>query len=333
MLNIPHSGLNIGRRQLLTLAAIAGGGLATGVVSKAHAQVAWKPSGPVKFVVPYPPGGASDILIRLISPGLSERLGQPVVVENKPGATGSIGSGYVYGANPDGTTLLVGLTDAQSIYPHLAKTTYDPVKFVPVASIGTTPFVLIGRPGLPANNLQELIALAKRQPLSFGNAGMGGSIHMMTLAFARDAGVDKMLHVPYTGMAPALQAAMASQIDVVFSVVGGVTQYRSKLKFFGVTSAERMQAIADIPTFTEQALPMVQDLWMGVLAPPNTPAAITATLSKAINEIVGSAVYKSKVSEFAMNASVTSQTEFANYYSGEHRKWGELVRSANVKLD
>jgi tripartite-type tricarboxylate transporter receptor subunit TctC len=330
MFDAHHFIPGIKRRQLL--AAMAGAGLA-GMAPLAQAQAAWKPAGPVKFVVPYPPGGASDILIRLISPALSDRLGQPVVVENKAGATGSIGSGYVYGAPADGTTLLVGLTDAQSIYPHLGKTTYDPTKFVPVASIGSTPFVLIGRPGLPASNLQELIALARKQPLNYANAGMGGSIHMMTLAFARAAGIDKMLHVPYTGMAPALQGLMANQVDVVFCVVGGASQYRSKLKFFGVTAAERMPAIAEVPTFTEQGVPLVQDLWMGVLAPPNTPAATTATLAKAISEIVGSSAYKAKVNELAMNANASTQSEFAAYYLAEHRKWGELVRASNVKLD
>ena len=320
----------IRRRQLL--AALAGAGLA-GTTPFAQAQAAWKPAGPVKFVVPYPPGGASDILIRLISPGLSERLGQPAVVENKAGATGSIGSGYVYSAPADGTTLLVGLSDPLSIYPHLAKTPYDASKFVPVASIGSTPFVLLGRPGLPASNLQELIALAKKQPLNYANAGMGGSIHMMTLAFGRAAGIDKMLHVPYTGMAPALQALMANQVDVVFSVVGGATQYRSRLKFFGVTSAERVPAVPEVLTFTEQGLPLVQELWMGVLAPPNTPAATVAALSKAINEVVATPAYKARTTELAMSANPMPQPEVAGYYLDEYRKWGELVRSSNVKLD
>ncbi|XAH22067.1 tripartite tricarboxylate transporter substrate binding protein [Xylophilus sp. GW821-FHT01B05] len=299
----------------------------------ADAQEVWRPTGPVKLVVPYPPGGSADILIRLIAPGLGERLGQPVVVENKGGATGSIGSGHVYAAAADGMTLLVGLSDPLSIYPHLIRTTYDATKFVPVASIGSTPFVLLARPDLPASNLQELIQLARRQSLSYANAGIGGSIHMTTLEFARAARVDNLLHVPFTGMSPALQALMGSQVDVMFCAVGGTTQYRSRLKFLGVTASERVAAIAEVPTFQEQGLPLVKELWMGVLAPPRTPAGAATRLAAAIEEIVATPAYRAKAEELAMRTQSMNRGEFAGYYLDEYRKWGEVARAANVKLD
>lgn len=320
-------GPRLNRRQFVALMG------AVTASRSALAQDTWRPAGPVRMVVPYPPGGSADILIRLIAPGLGERVRQPVVVENKGGATGSIGSGFVYAAPADGTTLLVGLSDPLSIYPHLIRTTYDATKFVPVASIGSTPFVLLARPDLPVANLQELTQLARRQPLSYANAGVGGSIHMTTLEFARTAGIDNMLHVPYTGMTPALQALMGSQVDAMFCAVGGTTQYRSRLKFLGVTASERVPAIAEVPTFQEQGLPLVKELWMGVLAPPRTPAPVTATLAKAIEEIVASAAYRTKAEELAMRTQAMVQGEFARYYLDEYRKWGELARAANVKLD
>lgn len=318
------------RRQLLTALAATP---FMGAAGLAYAQAPWKAPAPVKIVVPFPPGGASDILARFISAGVGEKLGQPVLVENKPGATGSIGSTFVYGAPADGTTLLLGITDANSIYPHLTQTRYDATKFVPVSPLASTGFVLLGRPDLPANNLQELLALMKKEKLSYASAGAGSGPHMMTVAFSRAAKVDNLLHVPYTGMAPALTALMAKQVDMMLVAVGGAAQYRSKLKFFGVSSAQRVAAIADVPTLKEQGLDIVGEAWMGVLAPPNTPAAATAALAKAFNEVTATPEYKAKVAELGMSTLTGSPSEFGKLYADEYRKWGDLVRTANVKLE
>ena len=182
----PPSPQAVSRRRLLAATAAAVG---FGAVAPARAQAAWRPSGPVKLIVTFPPGGATDILTRMIAPGLAEYLRQTVVVENRPGATGSIGSGHVYAAPPDGTTLLIGAPDALSIFPKLSKTTYDPNKFVPLAPLGSTSFILLARPGLPATNLQELIALARKQRLTIANAGTGGSGHLVSIAFCQAAGI------------------------------------------------------------------------------------------------------------------------------------------------
>jgi len=293
----------------------------------------WRPAGPVRFVVPYPPGGTGDILARLIAPSLTERLGQPVIVDNKPGATGSIGSGYAYMAPADGSTLLLGVADSLSIYPHLAPSRTDVTKFVPVAGLAVAPYVLMGRPDLPAENLQELLSLMRKQSLSYASAGSGSGSHMMVVALANAAKVDNLLHVPYNGMAPALQALLGKQVDFMLLAAAGAGQYRSRFKFYGVSSASRSPTLPEIPTLTEQGLPLVKENWLGVLAPPNTSAAISAAMAKAIGEVTASAEFKSKVAELGLRPMTGTQSEFARYYLDEHRKWGELVRSANIKLD
>jgi tripartite-type tricarboxylate transporter receptor subunit TctC len=318
------------RRHLL---AMLGATPFIGATPLALAQGPWKPASTVRVVVPFPPGGASDILARFISASLAGKLGQSVIVDNKPGATGSIGSTQVYLAAPDGTTLLLGITDANSIYPHLTQTRYDSTKFVPVAPLASTGFVLLGRPDLPANNLQELLALMHKQKLSYASAGTGSGPHMMTVAFARAAKVDNLLHIPYTGMAPALTALMGKQVDFMLVAVGGAVPYRSKLKFYGVSSAHRVSALPDVPTLKEQGVDIVGEAWMGVLAPPNTPAAIVDTLAKAINEATATPEYKAKVAEQGMSLLTGSPSEFSKLYMDEYRKWGELVRAANIKLE
>ena len=320
----------ISRRQILVASAAVA---ASVVAMPTVAQSSWKPNRTVKLVVPYPPGGSIDILARLVAPGLSDLLGQPVIVENKGGATGTIGTGFVYSAPADGTILLVGVSDALSIYPHLTKTAYDAMKFVPVANIGSSALALVGRPGLKVHTLQELISLARKQPLTFANAGAGGIIHVMTLAFGRAAGIDDMVHVPFQGGAPARQAVMSDQVDLFFSIVAGASQYRSRLKYFGVSSAQRVAEIADVPTFAEQGLPLVRELWSGVLAPPNTPPEVSSAIAKAIEEVVARDSYKTKLKELGMDVALMKQHEFASYYADEHRKWGEVIRATNVKLN
>jgi tripartite-type tricarboxylate transporter receptor subunit TctC len=173
----------------------------------------------------------------------------------------------------------------------------------------------------------------RKQKLSYASAGTGSGPHMMTVAFARAARIDNLLHVPYTGMAPALTAVMSKQVDVMLVAVGGATQYRSKLKFYGVTSAQRVSAIPDVPTLKEQGLNIVGEAWMGVLAPPKTPPAVTAALAQAIGEATATPEYKAKVAEQGMTTMSGSPAEFARLYADEYRKWGDLVREANIRLD
>jgi tripartite-type tricarboxylate transporter receptor subunit TctC len=318
------------REVLFTLASAAS------ISSPAIAQTdtGWKPTRPIKLVIPFAPGGTADILARYISPSLGEKMGQSVIVENKPGATGTIANQYVDAAPPDGTVLAVGVTDNLSIAPHVIKTAKtDVTKFVPIAGLGFTPFVLLGRPDLPANNLQELLALMRKTPLSYASAGPGSSPQMMALAFTRAVKIDTALHIPFNGMAPALQALLANQVDMALIVVGGSAQFRGKLKFYGIASQARMPIVPDVPTLTEQGLPLQGGVWVGLLAPPKTPDHITATLWKAIAEITSRPDYQAKLRELGVAALPGTQAEFAKFYQAESQKWGELVREGNVKVD
>ena len=326
-----HNTSHVLNRRRLLASVVATASLA--VAGMAQAQTAWQPSGTVRLVVPYAAGGAADLVARVLASALGDHWHQTVIVENLPGATGTIGTTHVYKAEPDGMTLLLAVPDVVSIYPNLAETRYDPKKFIPVANIGVSAFVLLARPTLSANNIQEFISLAREQPLNFGNAGMGGSVHLMNLALGMAADIPEMTHVSFGGMAPAIQAVMGDHVDTYFSSVGGTPQYQSHMKFLGISSAQRSPLLPDVPTFTEQGVPLVQDLWFGVLAPPETPASITAELSKTINEITSTTTYQAKVGELALTVPTMTQEEFAQYYEDDNRKWGDVIRAGNVKLE
>jgi tripartite-type tricarboxylate transporter receptor subunit TctC len=331
MIEFPTSrGIGIQRRRFV--AAMIGSGI-LGAATSGRAQAAWKPNRPIRLVVPFPAGGGVDVMARMLTTGLSEKFGQAVVVDNKVGATGSIASNIVYSAKPDGMTLLVTPPDPIAIFPHLSKTPYDPTKFTPVASLASVAFCVLARPGLPVNNLQDLIHLARAQTLTFGNAGTGGSLHLMSVAFARAAKIDKVVHVPYLGSAPQLQAVMADQVDVAIGVIGGVTQLLSKMKLLAVTSEQRVAAAPDCPTLKEQGIALTRELWQGIFAPPNMPDAITSALSTAIREVAGTEAYQAKTREYGSTPMNITQPEFARHFLEDYRSWGELVRSANVKAE
>ena len=322
------------RRQALKALVAAGFlGAALTADAQAQAQAPWKPSKTIRLIVPFAPGGASDALARLVAARLPDRLGVPVVVENKTGASGSIGSEFVYTAPPDGYTLITALADTHSMYPHLYKARFDATKFVPVAGFAKTAFVLMGRQDLPAANLKELLALAKKQGLSYSTAGAGSSLHVMSSVFETTAQLDKLVHVPYQGAGPAVQALAGGQVDVAMVPLGIAGPFRSRLKAYGVTTASRVEQMPDVPTLTEQGLPVVGESWMGMLAPPNTPAAITETLAKAVREIVTSPEFKTRVGELGMTPLTGTQAEFTKYYGDEYRKWGEVIRAGHMKID
>ena len=322
--------LAVNRRKLLTTTFAM---LLAGTASTAEAQGVWKPSSPVKIIVPFAPGGAADVLARMISPGLQQRLGQSFVVENKAGASGSIASDYVYAAPPDGSTLLFGVADAHSMYPHLYKTRFDATKFVPIAGLAKTAFVLMGREDLPAANLQELIALMKKQSLTYSSAGAGSAHHVLGSVFGTAAKVDNLVHVPYQGAAPALQAVVAKQVDLMMVPVAIAGPYRSRLKAYGVTAVSRVDVMKDVPTLLEQGLPVTGESWLGLLAPPATPSAVTEAMASAVREIAAAPDFQKRVAELGMTPLSSTQAEFSKYYGDEYRKWGDVIRAANIKLE
>lgn len=316
------------RRQALGMIASA---CLAGSSFAASAQVL-RTAGPIRIVVPWPPGGGSDLIARLIATAMGER-GLQAIVENRPGATGTVGAEHVYGSAPNGTTLLLATADSLVIYPHVVKTRFDPLKFVPVVSVGNMPLYLIGRPDLPANSLAEVIALARRQSLSYASPGTGSGPHMTMIDFARVARIESMLHVPYQGAAPLMQAVLSKQVDISIVAASLPVQFRSRIKIFGGTGSSRVAALQDIPTFTEQGLPLVIEPSAGFFAPPGTPPEVTAELNRVISEIAQTPSYKAKLVELAMTAPSGTQAEFDKYIKTEHQKWGEVVRAANVKLE
>lgn len=318
------------RRRVLFTALLAGALGGTTLV--ATAQDTWKPTRPITMVVPFPPGGGSDALIRSIAPSLSARLGQPVIIDNKAGASGAIGSEFVYRATPDGYTLLVASLDAQSMAPHLQKISFDATKFTLVGGMASMGYALMGRSDLPAQTLPELVALMKRQELNYGSGGTGSSLHIFTELFAKETGT-KMLHVPFKGAGPGVLALLGGQIDLMMVPIAVAPQHQSKLKVYGITPAQRVDSMKDVPTLAEQGVNVSGASWIGVVAPPGTPVAVANTVSAAIREVIALPEIQRKLREIGMTSISMSHGEFAKFYADEYRRWGDIIKAANIRLE
>ncbi|MFZ2856499.1 Bug family tripartite tricarboxylate transporter substrate binding protein [Acidovorax sp.] len=317
------------RRRLLAAAALAS--LAAAWSGTALAQD-WKPTKPITIIVPFPPGGGSDVLIRAVERGLSQRLGRPVVIENRTGASGAIGTEFAWRAAPDGYTLLVGSLDAHSMAPQLRKVPFDATKLVPVAGMASMGYVLMGRSDLPANNLAELIALGKTKELTYGSGGAGSSLHVFTELFARETDT-KLLHVPFQGAGPGVLAVLGGQVDLMMVPIAVAPQHRGRLKAFGITPAQRVDSLKDVPTLSEQGVKVAGASWIGVLAPPGLPANIGNTVGAAIREVVASAEFQPRLREIGMQPIQMTQPEFAKFYLDEYKKWGDVIRAAHITVD
>ena len=267
------------RRQILKLATA----LTASAALPAAAQTAAFPSRPIKLIVPHAPGGNSDTFGRILAQKLSERIGQQVVVENKPGAGGTVGSALVSKAAPDGYTLVVADNGTHAIAPTLygAKLSYDVFKdFTPITLAATFPTVIMIHPSVPAQNATEFVALAKSQPgkLTYSSAGTGNGSHLTIELFRTAAGGLDMLHVPYKGGAPAVQALLAGEVQMTaVSVNTALPQITSgKVRALGVASSKRSPALPDVPTFAESGIPFDGDSWLAIMGPPGMPADVAA---------------------------------------------------------
>lgn len=318
------------RRTVLSLLAVAA---LAGTASAPWAQEPWKPTKPIRLVVPFPPGGGADVAARMVAEGMATRLGQSVVVENKTGAGGSIGSEYVYNAAADGTVVLVAVADALVMYPHLNKVKFETPKFVPIGGIFRMPYVLMGRADLPAANVNELAALMRTKSLSIGNAGAGSSLHILAGMFTQAAKAPDSLHVPFQGAAPGLQALLGGQIDLMMVPLVSAPQYRSKLRTYGIASTQRADSMKDVPTLIEQGYAVSGDSWAGLVAPPGTPEAITATIGKALRESVASPEMTKKITDMSVLPITSSPAEFAKFYRDEYSKWGEVIKTIGIKVE
>jgi tripartite-type tricarboxylate transporter receptor subunit TctC len=296
------------------------------------------PRKPVRMIVPYPPGGPTDILGRIVAQNLSERLGQQVVVENKPGASGMIGADLVAKAPPDGYTLLANAS-IHVINPSLYKNaTYDALKdFAPVSLIAEVPLVLVVAPGLEVKSVKELIALAKSKSgkLNFASSGNAAAPHLAGEAFKIAAGVD-MQHVPYKGSGPALTDLMGGQVQLMFdSLPSSISHVKSgKLRAIAVTTAKRSSALPSVPTIAESGVPGFDiSTWYGIWAPAGTPTEIVSKLSGEIAKIVKLADVRERLGGLGAEPAGNSPDEFAAYCRSELAKWAKIVKASGATVD
>ncbi|HYF59698.1 MAG TPA: tripartite tricarboxylate transporter substrate binding protein [Burkholderiaceae bacterium] len=326
------------RRTLAAAIAALAAGAAPSRAARAQPAGAW-PQRPVRIVVPYPPGGPTDIVARVVGARLAERLRQPFVIENRAGAGGNIGAEAVAKAPADGYTLVLGTT-AHAINPSLFKSLgYDFQKdFAPVALLTSVPLVLVAHPSLPADGVAQLVALAKSRPpgsIAYGSSGNGQSTHLAAELFNAMAGVS-LTHVPYKGSAPALVDLAGGQVQVMFdTMLSAMPQVKAgRVKALAVTSAKRSAAAPELPTIAESGLPGYEaTAWNGLLAPAGTPPDVVATLSRAVNEVLAEPETRQRFAADGADAVGGTPGQFASFIRTETDKWREVVKTASVKID
>jgi tripartite-type tricarboxylate transporter receptor subunit TctC len=326
-MKLPH------RRQFLHLAAGAAALPAVTRIARAQAY----PSRPVRLIAPFAPGGASDILARLIGQWLSERLGQPFVLENRPGAGSNIGTEAVVHAAPDGYTL--GLFGAPSA---INATLYDKLNFnfvrdiAPVAGIIRGPYVIVVNPSVPAKTVPELIAYAKANPrkLNMASPGTGPGPHIAGELFKMMAGVD-MVHVPYRGTGPSLTNLIGGQVQVTFEATPASIGYirAGTLRALAVTTTRRSEALPDIPTVAEFVPGYEASAWFGVGAPKATPAEIVEKLNKEINAGLADPKIEARLANLGGDVLALSPADFGKLIADETEKWGKVIRALNINAE
>ena len=305
-------------------------------VSLGAAAQAW-PSKPIRIIVPYTPGGSSDIIARAISQPLSEALRQPVVVENKPGANGNAGTEFVAKAPADGYTLLLCDVGALAITPSVyAKLSFDPSKDLRgVGMLAYSPHLLVVHPSVPANNLGELVALSKTTPLNFAVTAMGSAPHLAGVAVEKASGA-KWAYIPYKGGSQAIQDTMAGQTQVLMNgMLATLPQVQAgKLKVLGVSRATRVPLLPNVPTIAEQGIKGFESgTWQGVLLPAGTPPVVVARLAAELTRIIRSPDVRSRLTAQGAEVYTMSPAEFATFFERERVKWAAVVAQSGVKLD
>jgi tripartite-type tricarboxylate transporter receptor subunit TctC len=292
------------------------------------------PSRPVHLVVGFAAGGGTDIAARLTGQWLSDRLGKPFIVENRPGAGSSVAAEAVVNASPDGYTLLVAGT-ANAVNATL----YDKLNFnftrdfVPVAGILSSPLVMVVNPSFPATTVRDFIAYAKAHPgrINMASAGVGSATHMTGELFKMMTGLD-MPHVPYRGVAPAIADLLGGQVQVIFADFSAIEQIKAgKLRALGVTTAQRAQALPDVPTVGDFVPGYEASGWYGVVAPRSTPADIVDTLNREINTVLADPKLKARFADLGATTLAVSPADFRKLIAAETEKWGKVVRFAGIK--
>ena len=318
------------RRAVLFIAALAFAGAAFG---QAY------PNRPVKVVVPWPPGQATDLAARIVADRLSQQLGQPFIMENKPGAGGQIGTEQVVKSPPDGYTLLAASSGPISIMPNLQKIPYEPLRdLAPVSLIAAAPFALVTHPSFPANNAKEFIALVRANPdkYTFSSSGTGATAHLFSELFLSMAQL-KARHIPYKGSAPALTDVINGQISYTIETVAATVGHikAGRLKTFGVTTARRTAALPDTPPLAEAGDIPGYDVaaWIGYAAPAGTPREILVRLAAEIQKAVQTPELKERYVTLGMDPVSMPPDEMAAYMKKEHERYGSIIRNANIKIE
>ncbi len=294
------------------------------------------PSRPVRMIVPFPAGGPTDVLTRALAEKLSAALGQAVVVDNKPGAGGTIGSDFVAKSAPDGYTLLMATGSTHSVGPYLSKVPYDPQKdFTPIVYVGYGTNILLVSPKLGVNSVRELIELAKKNPgkLNYSTSGIGSVAHLTSEMFASMAGI-KIVHVPYKGTQLSIPDLMSGQIAMLFDNVLTAKPHveGGKLKGIAISSRERSSLVPGIPTVSESGLPGFDSWnWFGVFGPAGTPPAVVERVNAELNRLVGDAAIKDRFAQLGFETTGGTPADFAAVVQSEARKWSQVIREANVK--
>ena len=326
------------RNQMLRLISIVSGLIFALCASTVHAQGTW-PTKPLRLVVPFTPGGVTDTSGRVIAEALGKRLGQQVVVENKPGASGNIGTQIVASSAADGYTLLLGFDGTLVINPHVfAKVPFDTLKdFTAIGKIGDAMLIVVAHPSVPARTLQEVIALSKKESagLSYGTSGTGGTPHIAGELLRQRTGAN-LQHVPYKGGGQALTDVIGGSIPLVYTAVAGAQAHvkSGKLKGIAVSSATRASSLPDVPTFAESGVADFNvSSWVGLLAPARTPPAIIARLNSELNAVLSDPAVREHLGVLGIDPTPVTPDQFQEEIRRDLSRYGAVVRSAGIKAE
>jgi len=317
------------------LAALATG-LALFLAPVVHAQ-SW-PTHPVKMVIPFPAGGPTDVMTRLISDRLGQALGEPVVVENKPGAGGTIGADFVAKSAPDGYTLLMATGSTHSVAPYVSKVPYDPQKdFTPMVYVGYATNVLLVSPKLGVSSVRELVALAKKEPgqLNYATSGIGSVAHVTSEMFASMAGI-KLTHVPYKGTQLSIPDMMSGQVAMLFDNVMTAKAHidAGRLRGIAISSKQRSSLLPDVPTVDESGIPGFDSTnWFGIFGPAGVPQPIVNRVNAEMNRILHDPAVKERFVQLGFEVTGGTPAEFAQVVQREGERWSRVIREAHVKAE
>ena len=332
--------MQFNRRAILVMSAVAAAASTALAPMAANAQpeANW-PSKPIKWVVPFPPGGAMDVIARTLGDKAARELGQPFVIENRPGAGGNIGADYVAKQPGDGYTIMItsiGMATNKALYNKLS---YDPVKdFAPISLLAVVPNVLVVNAAKsPEKSVADVIAHAKKEPgkLTYASAGNGTSIHLAGEVFASMAGIN-ILHVPYKGSGPAVTDMLGGQVDLMFDSITSARPHiqSGKLRALGLTTAKRSSALPDVPTIAEAGIPGYEvSPWFATFAPAGTPAEVVNKLNKVLNGLMKDPETLKKLESIGAEPIGSTPQELATHLNKELTRWDKLIKERNIRLD